>query len=252
MGEHRLHFLNDGEPLNLKLKIKNASEGVPANVNTIWTYMNRRSIVYETSDKLIEPGEFDIRLNRKAGDSENGKYRIDVELNGVPATVVYFIIGDSLPEPLTAAELKKAIVALKSEDVIDDEPDDAPMLSDFQTAKSVFGLTQAPKEIAEVFEPDAPVIYLTMLLSKAPEGTSIRVDWYFLGSGDIERLIIPAELETHGTRQLAFNLKPGTGDLPGGMYEARVFVNGGEFARVPFSVLGSYSESPEHSGNQAS
>lgn len=243
-GEQRLNFLNDGEPVILGVKIKNATEGDPATLKSTWTYVPRRSIVYETSERFTESGERFFRLNRIEGDSESGKYRIDIELNGQSVSVLYFVIGDSLPKPMTESEIKKAIVALKSEDQ-ETFIEKLPILSDFKIAKSVYGLTQAPKELGEEFMPDTPVVYLTMLLTQAPDGTKIRVDWYFLGAGEEERLIIPAELETHGTRQLAFNMKPGTGDLPAGKYEARVYLNGSEFVRVPFKVIGQPAASSE-------
>ena len=235
--EQRLNFINDGEPVILNLVLKNAGQADPAAIKTVWTFVSRRSIVYETEDRYHEPGAVALRLNRKAGDSENGKYKVEIELNGEPAALLYFIVGDELPEPMSESDFKKMIAALKGDDA-EEIPPVQSVLSEFKIAKSVYGLTQAPKELGDVFAPDAPVIYLTMFLSQAPEGTKIRVDWFFLGdeSGE-ERLIIPAELDTFGTRQLAFNMKPGTGDLPAGEYEARVYLNGEEFERVPFEVV---------------
>ncbi|MCD6119299.1 hypothetical protein J7K50_05615 [bacterium] len=243
--EARLLFVNDAEPVILVLDVGNIY--APVSLETTWKYMPRQSIVFESEDELKESGTHRIRLNRKAGESELGDYRIDISLNGVPVSVAYFTITGELSVQPSYEEIRK-LYEDKYGKITQPAITEDATLSDFAIAASVYGLTQAPKEITSEFEPDAPVIYLTMFLSSAPEGTKVRVDWYYLGKlGKEERLIIPAELETSGTRQLAFNMKPGVGDLPVGMYEARVSLNGEEVERVPFSVM-----APPNGGNAGS
>lgn len=234
-NESRLYFVPDDEPVILVVEFDKIT--AETTMNTHWYYVAKNTIVHESSQKINKKGRYTIRLNRNAGDSEVGDYKVEVALDGTPQTSVYFRIAGELPPPPTEKERKEFLHRIYN---IEEPPDAAevPILSQFATASSVYGLTQAPKETKDVFPRDAEVIYLTMLLTSAPEGTKVRVDWYFLGAdgSSDSTLIIPAELTTWGTRQLAFNLKPGTGDLPAGKYEAAVSLNDVEFARIPFEV----------------
>ncbi len=234
--ETRIYFLNDDEPIIAIVNLINITQRVK--LSTEWRYLARGTIVHSTEETIKESGENRIRLNRKPNESEFGDYRVDVLINGEVASINYFSIVEELPEPPPYEVVKKDYE--KKYGKIENPADNKTrILSDFATASEVYGLTQAPKELCNTFMPETPVVYLTMFMSDAPDNTKIRVDWFYLGAdGTTEMLIIPAELETSGTRQLAFNMKPGTGDLPIGKYEARVFLNGEEFERVTFSVVG--------------
>ena len=233
--ETRVYFINDNEPIIAILELANISK--PAKLATEWRYLERGTVVYSTNDTVDKSGEYRIRLNRKTNESELGDYRVDVLIDGKLAAIEYFSIVKELPEPPTYEEIKKEFEKKYGKTEMSTE-NEHPILSDCTTASEVYGLTQAPKKLQDKFQANTPVVYLTMFMSEAPDSTKIRVDWYFLGKdGASEMLIIPAELETSGTRQLAFNMKPGTDDLPVGRYEARVFLNDIEFTRVPFEVV---------------
>lgn len=234
--ETRVYFLNDDEPIIAIVNLENITQRVK--LSTEWRFLARGTIVHSSEETVKESGEKRVRLNRKPNESELGDYRVDVLINGEVASISYFSIVDELPEPPPYDVMKKDYE--KKYGKIENPADNKKqILSDFATASEVYGLTQAPKELCNKFVPDTPVVYLTMFMSDAPINTKIRVDWFYMGTdGATEMLIIPAELETSGTRQLAFNMKPGTGDLPIGKYEARVFLNGAELERVAFSVVG--------------
>jgi hypothetical protein len=238
--EVRVYFENDSEPVIAILDIENIHQKVK--LETVWRYMTRGSIIYESSDDLTGDGLYRVRLNRKVGESELGDYRIDVSLDCKPHSVLYFSVVDELPTPPSFDEIK-TLYEKKYGEIAPPALPEGELLTELAVASSVYGLTQAPKELTDRFYPDTPVVYLTMFMSGAPEGTKIRVDWYFLGvDSKMEQLIIPAELTTGGTRQLAFNMKPGAGDLPVGKYEARVYLNDDELKRVPFNVVEDVSE----------
>jgi len=245
--EVRVYFENDSEPIVAILDIVNIRKSTK--LETVWRYMTRGTIIYESSEDLTGDGLYRIRLNRKLGESELGDYRIDVSLDGRPQSVLYFTVMNELRTPPTYDEIK-TLYEKKYGEIAPPALHEGEVLTELATASSVYGLTQAPKDLADKFYPDTPVVYLTMFMNNAPEGTKIRVDWLYLGAdGAKEQLIIPAELATGGTRQLAFNMKPGAGDLPVGKYEARVYLNDAELKRVPFSVVEDAREAAEGEGN---
>lgn len=101
-------------------------------------------------------------------------------------------------------------------------------LSEFAMASGVDPVLLSPTVKTDVFATDAPIVYATMLVKNAPEGTLVSADWVYEKEA---YKIGTAEIATTETNQyIAFNLTmPDTG-FPEGEYRVDISLNG-EFER---------------------
>lgn len=107
-------------------------------------------------------------------------------------------------------------------------------LSEYTMCTGVEKDTYKPVGATDTFKPDTPTIYVTTKLANAPSDTLVKFDWYYLEDG--ETFIDGVEVKADGTRYLMSNLSKPTKGWPTGKYEVRVFLNGKEANRVPFTV----------------
>lgn len=107
-------------------------------------------------------------------------------------------------------------------------------LSDETMASAVDDQTKMPVTAATSFAPDTPMIYATAKLSNAPDGTRVKAAFYYLEGG--EELIAEDEVTAGGTRHVSFSLSRPDNGWPSGKYETRLFLNGEEARRLPFTV----------------
>ncbi len=101
-------------------------------------------------------------------------------------------------------------------------------------ASAINAETRAPTAVASTFPSDAPAIYATAKVSNAPDDTKVKATFHYLEGGD--RQIAADEIETGGTRAVAFTLSPPVNGWPAGQYETRFYLNGKEVLRQPFNV----------------
>ena len=101
-------------------------------------------------------------------------------------------------------------------------------LSEFAMASEVDPVLLSPTIKTDVFATDAPIVYATMLVKNAPEGTLVSAGWIYENE---EYKIGTAEIATTETSQyVAFNLiMPDTG-FPKGNYRVDISLDG-EFQR---------------------
>ncbi len=104
-------------------------------------------------------------------------------------------------------------------------------ISEASICRSVDPDTQKCIEKADVFAPDAPVIYCAGRVSGAPSGTKVESHWFFG-----EEFITSAEVETSGSQYFSFSLGAPAAGWPVGNYTVKLLLNGEDKILLPFSV----------------
>lgn len=107
-------------------------------------------------------------------------------------------------------------------------------LSEFAMAAEVDPALLSPAIKTDVFSTDAPIVYATMLVKNAPEGTVVSADWVY---EEEDYTIGTAEVSTTETSQyIAFNLTmPDTG-FPEGRYRVDISLDGKFQRSLTFQV----------------
>lgn len=104
-------------------------------------------------------------------------------------------------------------------------------ITEASVCRSVDPNTQKCIEKADVFAPDAAVIYCAGRVSNAPSGTKVQSHWFFG-----EQFITSAEVETSGSQYFSFSLGTPAAGWPAGNYSVKLLLNGEEKIVLPFSV----------------
>lgn len=115
-------------------------------------------------------------------------------------------------------------------------------LSEETMASEVNDETKTPVTATTSFAPDAPAIYVTAKVSNAPDDTRVKAAFYYLEGG--EELIADDEVTAGGTRNVSFSLSRPDNGWPAGRYETRLFLNGEESKRLPFTVTAPEAPQP--------
>lgn len=92
--------------------------------------------------------------------------------------------------------------------------------------------------IKDIFDNKTPLIFTTAEIGDAPQNTSIKATWYYLGLKDQELEVNSDEKIVTGPNNLVFTIQRPKKELwPTGRYEVRIFVNGKENLSIPFTIL---------------
>jgi len=108
-------------------------------------------------------------------------------------------------------------------------------------ATMALGVDSAAKPVnpTTMFAPDVPEIFCSVLLTDAPEGTSVLSEWYYV-SGEVEGvtnlLIDSVPLTVSGTQYLQFSLTIPDNGWPAGEYKLVLYLDGAQDVSVPFTV----------------
>jgi hypothetical protein len=117
-------------------------------------------------------------------------------------------------------------------------PSKSGLLGGATMATSIDSTTLKPLKITGTFKKDAPTIYCSALLIKAPEKTIIQAQMVLVkGPEGQENLKLKSAFtETDGTRFLSFSWLPGDHGWTAGDYNIVLSVNGKEDMTVAFKV----------------
>ena len=110
-------------------------------------------------------------------------------------------------------------------------------LSEIKMSKDVEPEQKSPVDVAETFSTDAPQVYCTAKLSRAPSETSVKADFFYLEEG--EQKIAELELpDLEGTRYVSFKLNRPQIGWPLGKYKAALSMNGKPQGETFFTLAG--------------
>ena len=197
---------NDTEVLSEWVYIKGELEGVTDHVIDTFPVVTDGTRYLEFS------------MERPDGGWPVGAYELVLYVDGKEKVAVPFTVGgavDSFTTTGASASLSEATMAL--------------------------GVDSSGRPISPTttFETDTPEIFCSVLLSDAPEGTSLLSQWYYVG-GEVEDVtnlqIDSVPLTASGTQYLQFSLTIPDAGWPQGEYKLVLYLDEKEEVTVPFTV----------------
>lgn len=103
-------------------------------------------------------------------------------------------------------------------------------------SKQVEPTEKSPIDVTDTFTADVPVVYCTAKLSRAPAGTVIKAEFFYLEGG--EQKIAEFEMpNVEGTRYVSFKLNPPPTGWPLGQYKTVVHLDGKPRGETSFTVV---------------